>query len=134
MRQVAGTVLKNTFFAKDPVVFARQMEQYASIPEATRLAVKACTLQSLLSPHRDVRSAAASAACHVAIAEVSMNPNGWEEFFHGLDSLAKGTGNEESYGRAETALKCIGIPLESLQIDAWTRTSSVFLRLLCRTR
>jgi hypothetical protein len=108
VRQVAGTVLKNTFFAKDPAEFARQMEHYRSLPEAIRQAVKTCTLQSILSPQRDVRAAAASAACHVAIAEMSINPNGWEEFFTGLVQLAQQTQTEESCGRAESALKCIG--------------------------
>ena len=113
VRQVAGTVLKNTFFAKDPAVFMRQMEQYRSTPETTRQAVKACTIQSLLSPHRDVRAAAASAACHIAVAEMSINPTGWEEFFHGLVHLASQTQTEEGCGRAEAALKCIGAATSS---------------------
>jgi hypothetical protein len=114
VRQVAGTLLKNTLFAKDTSLFARQTEQYALIPEAVRQNVKMCTLQSLLSPHRDVRAAAASAACHVAIAELSINPSGWEDFYGGLVHLAQQTHNEEGCGRAEAALKCIGPPPSSI--------------------
>jgi hypothetical protein len=116
MRQVAGTVLKNTLFSKDEAVFAKQTENYAQVPVATRQNVKSCTLQSLLSPHRDVRLAAASAACHVAIAEMTINRDGWDEFFHGLVHLASQTQNEESCGRAESALKCIGAP-RSARVD-----------------
>ncbi len=118
MRQVAGTVLKNTLFSKDETVFAKQTEHYASIPESVRLNVKRFTLQSLLSPHREVRLAAASAACHVAVAELSINPAGWDEFFAGLVHLASQTQDEENCGRAETALKCIGVFPQTMSFNS----------------
>lgn len=110
-RQVAGTVLKNTLFSKHEATFVSQTQQYSSIPASVRQAVKTCTLQSLLSPHREIRLAAASAACHVAVAELTISPSGWDEFFVDLVQLAQQTQTaqtEEACGRAESALKCIG--------------------------
>ena len=108
VRQVAGTVLKNTLFSKHEATFVSQTQQYSAIPATVRQAVKTCTLQSLLSPHREIRLAAASAACHVAVAELTISPSGWDEFFVGLVQLAQQTQTEEACGRAESALKCIG--------------------------
>jgi HEAT repeat protein len=78
------------------------------VPASVRDAVKLATLQCIQSPHREVRLAAASAACHVAIAEASIDASGWEEFFVTLVALAQQTHSDESCCRAEAALKCIG--------------------------
>jgi biotin synthase-like enzyme len=107
-RQVAGTFLKNTLFSNDKATFVSQTQLYSAIPATVRQAVKTCTLQSLLSPHREIRLAAASAACHVAVAELTISTSGWDEFFVGLVQLAQQTQTEEACGRAESALKCIG--------------------------
>jgi hypothetical protein len=111
VRQAAGAFLKNTLFSKNEAAFAAQTQRYSAIPATVRQAVKTCALQSLLSPHLEIRLAAASAACHVAVAELTISPAGWDEFFVGLVQLvqlAQQTQTEESCGRAESALKCIG--------------------------
>lgn len=105
-RRLAGLILKNNIDSKDPAVRAAYHARWNALDAATvKPAVRQCLVQSLGSPVKEARRAAAQVISKLAAVELP-TPGAWDSLV--TDLLTSSTAETSSDHLREAALETLG--------------------------